>query len=147
MVKSKRLTRPGPGPCSIIPFPQGPGLCLPAYPAATRNALTRRAFASVRGSLQTSLPSGAGFGFRPGLKMATRPRKQRLSSKASRALEMLASRPVGVAEQLLIARGFSRRILLGLIREGFAILTYERGRAGVKMQITAAGRIALVAEK
>ena len=43
---------------------------------------------------------------------------------------MLANRPVGVGEQLLLARGFSRRMVLGLVRQGFATLTYERGRAG-----------------
>jgi hypothetical protein len=79
--------------------------------------------------------------------MASPPRKRRLSPKASRALEFLANRPLGVAEALLLARGFSRRMLLGLIRQGLATLTYERGRAKGKMQITAAGRVALAAEE
>jgi hypothetical protein len=77
--------------------------------------------------------------------MATPPR-HRLSPKASRALRFLANRPFGVTEALLLARGFSRRMLRGLVRQGLATLTYERGRAGGKMQITAAGRIALAAE-
>ena len=78
--------------------------------------------------------------------------KRRLSPKAHRALEMLARRPVGVTERLILARGFSRRMLLGLIRQRLATLTYEkaqtRGRIIEigKMQITAAGRNALAAE-
>ena len=75
--------------------------------------------------------------------MATQPRKRGLSPKASRALEMLANRPVGVAERLLLARGFSRRMLLGLVRQGLVTVTYERDRARGKMHITAAGRSAI----
>jgi hypothetical protein len=56
---------------------------------------------------------------------------------------MLANRPLGVAEALLLARGFSRRMLLGLVTQGLATLTYERGRAGGRMKITGAGRVAL----
>jgi hypothetical protein len=86
----------------------------------------------------------AGLGFSPGLRMATPPpRKRDLSPKASRALAMLANRPLGVAEALLLARGFSRRMLLGLIRRGLVTVTYESGRAGGKMRITGAGRVAL----
>jgi hypothetical protein len=79
--------------------------------------------------------------------MATPLRKHRLSPKASRALAFLANRPSGVTEALLLARGFSRRMLLGLVRQGLATLTYESGRVGGKVQITAAGRVALVAEE
>jgi hypothetical protein len=60
---------------------------------------------------------------------------------------MLANRPVGIAEQLLLAHGFSRQLLLGLVRQGLATLTYERGRAEGKMQITAAGWVTLAAEE
>jgi DNA-binding IclR family transcriptional regulator len=73
-----------------------------------------------------------------GLSGATPPRKRHLGPKASRALEFLANRPSGVAEALMLARGFSRRMLLGLVREGLVTL-----RAGGKMQITAAGRSAI----
>jgi hypothetical protein len=85
-------------------------------------------------------------------KMATEPRKRRLSPKARRALEMLASRPLGVTERLMLARGFSRRMLLGLIKQRLAILTYEMVRPDGKnlevgkIQITAAGRNALAGE-
>jgi hypothetical protein len=75
--------------------------------------------------------------------MASPPPKRGLSPKASRALAMLANRPLGVAEALLLARGFSRRMLLGLIRRGLVTVTYESGRAGGKMRITGAGRVAL----
>jgi hypothetical protein len=82
-------------------------------------------------------------------KMATQPRKRRLGPKVRRALEMLASRPFGVTERLMLARGFSRRMLLGLVNQGFATLAYEMDgkifEVG-KMQITAAGRHALAAE-
>jgi hypothetical protein len=65
---------------------------------------------------------------------------------------MLASRPFGVSEQLMLARGFSRRMLRGLVKQRFATLTYEMARPDGnrfevgKMQITAAGRNALAAE-
>jgi hypothetical protein len=52
---------------------------------------------------------------------------------------MVANRPLGVAEALLLARGFSRRKLLGLVRQGLATPTYERRRAGGKMKITGRG--------
>jgi hypothetical protein len=54
------------------------------------------------------------------------PRKRRLSPKARRALDLLANRLSGVTERLLLARGFSRRMLLGLVKQGLATLTYER---------------------
>jgi hypothetical protein len=60
---------------------------------------------------------------------------------------MLANRPIGVAEQPLVARGFIRRMLLGPVSQGLATLTYGSGRGGGKMQITAARRVALAAEK
>ena len=84
--------------------------------------------------------------------MAVLPRKRHLSPKASRALEFLANRPASVTVALLLARGFSRRMLFGSIRQRLATLTYEkaqtRGRIIEigKMQITAAGRNALAAE-
>jgi hypothetical protein len=62
---------------------------------------------------------------------------------------MLARRPVGVTERLMLARGFSRRMLLGFLKQRLAIPTYEMVRPGGKipevgkMQITAVGRNAL----
>jgi len=81
-----------------------------------------------------------------GTKMATQSRKRRLSPKARRALELLARRPFGVTEPLMLARGFSRRMLLGLVKQGLATLTYEMVRPDGKMQITAAERDILAAE-
>jgi hypothetical protein len=50
----------------------------------------------------------------------------------------------------LVARGFSRRMLLGLIKQGLATLTYEKAHGAIvdvgKMRITAAGRNALAGE-
>ena len=65
---------------------------------------------------------------------------------------MHARRPVGVTERLMLARGFSRRMLLGLVKQRLAILTYEMARpdgkisAVGKMQIPAAERNALAVE-
>ena len=65
---------------------------------------------------------------------------------------MLACRPFGATERLMLARGFSRRMLLGLIKQRLAILTYEMVRPDGKnlevgkIQITAAGRNALAGE-
>jgi hypothetical protein len=53
-------------------------------------------------------------------RMAVPPRNRHFSPKASCALEFLANRPTGVTEALLLARGFSRRMLLGLVRQGLA---------------------------
>jgi hypothetical protein len=84
--------------------------------------------------------------------MAAPPRKRRLSPKARRALELLANNPFGGTERLLLARGFSRRMLLGLVNQGLATLTYEKVLARGKiievgeMQITDAGRDALAAD-
>jgi hypothetical protein len=73
--------------------------------------------------------------------------RRRENVVSGRALGMLANRPLGVAEALLLARGFSRRLLFGLISRGLATVTYESGRAGGKMRITGAGRVALASEK
>ncbi len=51
------------------------------------------------------------------VRMATPPRKSRLSPKARRALELLANNPFGVNEDLLrVGHGFSRGMTAGLIR-------------------------------
>jgi hypothetical protein len=39
---------------------------------------------------------------------------------ARRALELLASNPQGATEELLLAHGFSRRMLVGFLRSGLA---------------------------
>jgi hypothetical protein len=68
---------------------------------------------------------GPGLGFSLGAKTAMGPRKRRLSPKSRRALEMLASRPFGLTERLMLARGFSRRMLIGLVKQGLATVMYE----------------------
>ena len=84
--------------------------------------------------------------------MAALPRKRRLGSKARRALELLSSIPFGAAEPTLLTLGFSRGILLGLVNQGLATLTYEKVRAAGKnievgsVRITDAGRDALAAD-
>jgi hypothetical protein len=72
--------------------------------------------------------------------MAVLPRKRHLSPKASRALEFLANRPASVTVALLLARGFSRRMLLGLIRQGLATLTYEKAQRHPVVTLKASGR-------
>jgi hypothetical protein len=55
------------------------------------------------------------------VRMATPPRKSRLSSKARRALELLANNPFGVNEDLLVGHGFSRELTAGLVRAGLVL--------------------------
>jgi hypothetical protein len=62
--------------------------------------------------------------------MAKPPRKRRLSPKARRALELLASNPQGVTEELLLAHSFSRRMLVGFLRSGLATWNYQTVIAG-----------------
>src|SRR5258706_16405176 len=52
--------------------------------------------------------------------MATPPRKHRLSPRARRALELLAGNALGVTEALMLAHGFTLRMLAGLVRVGLA---------------------------
>jgi hypothetical protein len=81
--------------------------------------------------------------------MGKSPRKRRLSPKARRALELLASNPQGTTEALLLAHGFSRRMLAGFLRSGLATWNYQTVIAGGRrievnyMTITDAGRRAL----
>jgi hypothetical protein len=74
----------------------------------------------------------------------------RLSPKARKALSMLASSPGGAAEELvLIAYGFRREMLAGLVLAGLAtvvtdILRSNEGTIGIDLlTITEAGRYAL----
>jgi hypothetical protein len=82
--------------------------------------------------------------------MGKPPRKHRLSPEQRRALELLASSPHGATEELLAyGHGFSRPMLVGLVRAGLA--TARRGiiMAGDtpvevgKVMITVAGRRAI----
>src|SRR5258706_15508253 len=52
--------------------------------------------------------------------MATPPRKHRLSPRARRALELLAGNALGVTEALMLAHGFTLRMLAGVVRVGLA---------------------------
>ena len=52
--------------------------------------------------------------------MAARPRKRRLSPNTRRALELLASCPLGATEAVILAHGFTVTMLASLIRAGLA---------------------------
>jgi hypothetical protein len=64
-------------------------------------------------------------------------------------LELLVSNPHGITEDLLLAHGFSRRMLAGFLRSGLATWNYQTVIAGGRrievnyMTITDAGRRAL----
>jgi hypothetical protein len=84
------------------------------------------------------------------VRMATPPRKSRLSPKARRALELLANNPFGVNEDLLrVGHGFSRGMTAGLIRAGLALRYRMPVRVSGRtievtyVRITDAGRQAL----
>ena len=85
--------------------------------------------------------------------MATPPRKHRLSPRARRALELLAGNALGVTEALMLAHGFTLRMLAGLVRVGLA--REQRGVFGaggktikiVRVEITAAGRRAIEVDR
>jgi hypothetical protein len=70
----------------------------------------------------------------------------RLTTERRRALELLASIPYGVNEELLIhGQGFKRQTLVGLIRVGLATAEREVVKTGgktievVRIRITNAG--------
>ncbi len=81
--------------------------------------------------------------------MAVPPRKRRLSAEARRALELLSHSPDGVNEALLLAHGFTRQMLTGLVRSGLVTWHHRTVRAGGRtievgyMMITDAGRRAI----
>jgi hypothetical protein len=78
-----------------------------------------------------------------------KPGKKRLSPRQRRALEFLASIPNGATEALLLAHGFSHRILAGLVLAGLATVASEPMRSGRQIirieqyRITEAGRKAV----
>jgi hypothetical protein len=84
--------------------------------------------------------------------MASLPRKRRLSEKARRALELLATDERGISVSLMLAHGFAQTTLTGLVRAGLAMRYHMRLRAGGRtvevtyVKITPAGRRALAAE-
>jgi hypothetical protein len=81
--------------------------------------------------------------------MAVRPQKRHLSPKARRALELLASNPLGTTEAFMLAHGFTVTMLASLVRAGLAAAGREAVTSGGKIvafdwiAITAAGRSAL----
>jgi hypothetical protein len=83
--------------------------------------------------------------------MAVPPREPSLSKEQRRALALLANIPHGIAEELLIlAHGFDRAMIGGLVHESFATAEREvvtgpgrRVIEAVRIRITDAGRRAL----
>ena len=77
------------------------------------------------------------------------PRKRALNPVQRRALQLLASSPYGATEALMLAQGFTRRTLVGLVRAELATARHEIVKAGdktidvVRVRITAAGRWAV----
>src|SRR5215468_2110029 len=83
-----------------------------------------------------------------GPQMATASRKRRLSQEARRALELLIDQR-GTTEALMLAHGFTGRMLRRLIRANLITIRYEAIEAGAntievgKVRITYSGRRAL----
>jgi len=81
--------------------------------------------------------------------MAAPPRKRRLSEESRRALELLAGDRRGSTEALMLAHGFTQRMLTGLVRRGLAMRYRMTVRASGRMievaymRITLAGRRAI----
>ena len=79
-------------------------------------------------------------------------RNARLTLKARRALELLAVDQRGLTETLLRTYGFTRGMLAGLVRTGFATAQRQTVKAGgapievVRIRITEVGREALASE-
>ena len=78
------------------------------------------------------------------------PRERHLSSELRQALQLLASNPRGVTEEMLVlAHGFSRDMLGRLVLAGLATVVTETLRAAgpiikvERVKITDAGRLAL----
>ena len=72
-----------------------------------------------------------------------------MTPEQRRALEMLADNPPGLTELMLMAYGFSLRMLAGLVRDGLATASSSTVQAGrrntevVRVRITNAGIQAL----
>ncbi len=80
--------------------------------------------------------------------MPAPPRKRRLSGEARRALELLVEQN-GTTEALMLAHGFTERMLGRLVHAGLITIQYEVIQVGAKLVevskviITEAGRQAL----
>jgi hypothetical protein len=81
--------------------------------------------------------------------MTAPPRKRHVGAEQRRALQLLASIPGGVAEATMLANGFTRKTLAGLVRTGLATIEHAsvntEGKAitSGRIRITVAGRSAL----
>ncbi len=80
--------------------------------------------------------------------MAAPPRKRRLTTEARRALKLLVDQH-GITEALMLAHGFTPRMLARLIRAGLITIRHEVIKVGDKsidvrkVRITYSGRRAL----
>ena len=78
--------------------------------------------------------------------ITVRPRKRHLGGEQRRALRLLACNPFGATEAIMLAHGFTRRTLAGLVRAGLARAQRETIKAGSqpievdRVRITNAGR-------
>ncbi len=83
--------------------------------------------------------------------MAAPPQEPNLTSEQRRALALLASMPRGIIEELLIlAHGFNRAMIAGLVEAGLATAQREILTASdrtteevIRISITDAGRLAI----
>ena len=81
--------------------------------------------------------------------LATATQKRRITSRAARALKLLASNLRGVTDGAVLAHGFTATMMAGLVRDGLATVQREAlkvGGAPIKFEsyrITAAGWKAL----
>jgi hypothetical protein len=81
--------------------------------------------------------------------MAAPSQKRCLNPKQRQALQLLASSPFGATDGHMLACGFTRRTLAGLVRAELATARYETVKIGGKatqvarVRITVAGRWAI----
>ena len=77
------------------------------------------------------------------------PMTSKLTGEQRRALALLASSRGGCPQELLVARGFTARIIAGLVQDGYASVQRRYTVGGMRVidvpriRITAAGRLAL----
>jgi hypothetical protein len=69
--------------------------------------------------------------------MTALPRKRHLGAEERRALQLLARSPFGTTEAIMLAHGFKRRPLAGLVRAGLAaprneVVTLGQGSAAAE---------------
>jgi hypothetical protein len=74
------------------------------------------------------------------------PQKRHLGAQQRRALRLLAGTPFGAAEATMFVNGFTRKILVGLMRAGLVTTQREIKAGGQtigRVRITEAGRRAI----